>query len=71
MAAEEVLRYCPFKKSESASILYWMAYRRGQEGGYAGTAVVQTALTVFTAPTEKRLIELASELGYGLQHEAV
>jgi hypothetical protein len=71
MAAEEVLPYCPFKKNEDAPILYWMAYRRGKQGGYAGTAVVATAFPVFTAPTEERLIELARELGYGLHREAV
>jgi len=71
MAEEEVLRYCAFKKTEAAPILYWMAYRRGKQGGYAGTAVVTSAFPVFTAATEERLIALARELGYGLRHEAV
>ncbi|MFL5276560.1 MAG: hypothetical protein ACJ79T_08820 [Myxococcales bacterium] len=71
MAETEVLRYCAFRKSAAAPILYWMAYRRGKEGGYAGTAVVATAFPVFTAGTEERLMVLAKELGYVLQQEAV
>jgi hypothetical protein len=71
MADEEVLRYCAFKKNDAAPILYWMAYRRGKQGGYAGTAVVASTFPVFTAATEERLFALAKELGYGLQHEAV
>ena len=67
MADEEVLPYRPFKKSEDAPILYWMAYRCGKQGGYAGTAVVTTTLPVFTAATEERLKDMAKELGYSLE----
>ena len=70
MADEEVLPYRPFKKNEDAPVLYWMAYRHGKQGGYAGTAVVPAMLPVFTAATEERLKEMASELGYGLQRDA-
>lgn len=71
MAAEEVLPYRPFKKNEDAPILYWMAYRHGKHGGYAGTAVVPALLPVFTASTEERLKKMANELGYGLQRDAI
>jgi hypothetical protein len=71
MAEGEVLRHCSFRKSDAAPILYWMAYRRGKQGGYAGTAVVATEFPVFTAATEERLIALAKELGYGLQQEPI
>ena len=70
MADEEVLPYCPFKRNEDAPVLYWMAYRSGKEGGYAGTAVVATTVPVFTAGTEERLKDMAKELGYGLQRAA-
>jgi hypothetical protein len=70
VAEEEVLPYRPFKKSEGAAVLYWMAYRHGHRGGYAGTSVVDVRLTVFTAATEERLKEMASELGYGLRRDA-
>jgi hypothetical protein len=46
-----------------------MAYRRGQEGGYAGTSVVAATFPVFTAGTEEHLLALAKDLGYGLRHE--
>jgi hypothetical protein len=71
MASEEVLPYCPFKKNDDAPVLYWMAYRLGKQGGYAGTSVVTTTLPVFSAPTEERLVALAKELGYGLERKAV
>jgi hypothetical protein len=71
MAEGEVLRYRSFRKNDTAPILYWMAYRRGKRGGYAGTSVVATEFPVFTAATEERLIALAKELGYGLQQEAI
>jgi hypothetical protein len=70
MADEEVLSFRPFKKNEDSPVLYWMAYRHGKSGGYAGSAVVATVLPVFTAATEERLKELARELGYGLQRDA-
>jgi hypothetical protein len=70
MADGEVLRYCSYRKDDAAPILYWMAYRHGKQGGYAGTSVVATAFPVFTAATEERLMALAKELGYVLQHEA-
>ncbi len=70
MADEEVLPYCPYRKNESSPVVYWMAYRQGTQGGFAGTAVVATTLPVFTAPTEERLKEMARELGYGLQRRA-
>jgi hypothetical protein len=70
MADDEVLPYRPFKKTEDAPVLYWMAYRHGHRGGYAGTSVVTALLPVFTAATEERLKELATELGYGLHRDA-
>jgi hypothetical protein len=71
MGDEELLSYRPFTKNEGAAILYWMAYRHGKDGGYAGTSVVPTILPVFTAATEERLKEVAKELGYRVQREAV
>lgn len=70
MADLEVLPYRPFKKNEDSPVLYWMAYRHGTHGGYAGTAVVAAMLPVFTAATEERLKALAGELGYRLQRDA-
>ena len=70
MANEEVLAYRPFRKGVDAPILYWMAYRHGVHGGYAGSAVVAAILPVFTAGTEERLKALASELRYGLERDA-
>lgn len=67
MADEEVLAYCAFRKSKESPILYWMAYRRQQEGGYAGTAVVMANHAVFTASSEARLQQIAKELGYCIQ----
>ncbi len=71
MADEEVLPYRPFKKNADAPVLYWMAYRHGKHGGYAGTSVVAAMLPVFTASTEERLKEMATELGYGLRRDAL
>jgi hypothetical protein len=48
-----------------------MAYRHGEDGGYAGTSVVPTVVPVFTAATEERLKEVAKELGYRVQREGV
>ena len=70
MADQEVLPYCAFRKSEASPILYWMAYRREREGGYAGTAVVMATHPVFTAASEARLLQLAEELGYRIQPAA-
>jgi hypothetical protein len=69
MAEREVLRYCAFRKDEAAPVQYWMAYRRGKEGGYAGTTVVPATFPVFTAGTEEHLLDLAKDLGYALRHE--
>jgi hypothetical protein len=71
MSDEEVLPYRAFKKNEDAPVLYWMAYRSGKQGGYAGTAVVTTTLPVFTAATEERLKDMAKELGYGLEPDTI
>jgi hypothetical protein len=71
MADEEVLPYCPCRKSEGAPVLYWMAYRHGKHGGYAGTTVVEAMIPVFTAGSEERLKEIAHELGYELQRDAL
>ena len=70
VAEEEVLPYRPFKKSDDAPVLYWMAYRHGHRGGYAGTSVVDARLPVFTAATEERLKKMAGELGYRLERDA-
>jgi hypothetical protein len=67
MADEEVLQYCAIRKTDESPILCWMAYRREQEGGYAGTAVVMERHAVFTASSEARLQEIAKELGYSIQ----
>jgi hypothetical protein len=67
MADEEVLAYRPFRKTEDSPILYWKAYRWENQGGYAGTSVVPTAVGVFSAQTEERLEQMAKELGYGLR----
>jgi hypothetical protein len=67
MANEEVLAYCPFRKTDDSPVLYWRAYRWGKRGGFAGTEVVPTTVGVFTAPTEERLRQMAQELGFHLR----
>jgi hypothetical protein len=67
MANEEVLAYCPFRKTDDSPILYWRAYRWEKRGGFAGTSVVPTTVGVFTAPTEERLRQMAQELGFHLR----
>jgi hypothetical protein len=63
----EVLPYYAFRKTASAPILYWTAYRPETEGGYAGTRVMPVKRPVFTAPSEERLKAMAEELGYAIQ----
>jgi hypothetical protein len=54
----------------NSPVLYWRAYRHGNQGSFLGTSVVATTVGSFTDPTEERLKELAKELGYGLHREA-
>jgi hypothetical protein len=69
MAEREELAYRPFRNTDASPIIYWRAYRSRKERGFLGTSVASTE-GVFTAPTEERLKDLASELGYGLRREA-
>jgi hypothetical protein len=64
MSDEEVLPYCTFKYTKDSPTVYWMAYRRREEGGFAGTTVVVTKVPAFTSPSEEGLKAMAKELGY-------